>query len=56
MKSEDVYEDTAGNVGQRFDTLNYEVERAVPIGKNKKVIIVMKDELGGKRMKEFVGL
>ena len=31
----------------RFDTSNYEVKRTLPIGKNKKVIGLMKDELGG---------
>ena len=41
-----------------FDTSNYDKkdERPLPIGKNKNVISLFKDELGGKIMKEFVAL
>ena len=39
-----------------FDTSNYEVHRPLPKGKNEKVIGLMKDELGGKNMTEFVAL
>ena len=41
---------------KRFDTSNYEVNRPLPTGKNKKVIGLMKDELGGKMITEFVTL
>ena len=41
---------------KRFDTSNYEVERPLLTGKNKKVIGLMKDELGEKIMTEFVAL
>ena len=41
---------------KRFDTSNYEWDRPLPTGKNKKVIGFMKDELGGKIMTEFVAL
>ena len=41
---------------KRFDTSNYEVNRPLPTGKNKKVIGLMKDELGGKIITEFVTL
>ena len=44
------------NVEKRFDTSNYEVNRPLLTGKNKKVIGLMKDELGGKIMTEFVAL
>ena len=44
------------DVEKRFDTSNCEVSRPLPKGKNKKVIGVMKDELGGKIMTEFVAL
>ena len=37
VKIEDIYEDIAKNVEKRFDTSNYELERLLPKGKNKKV-------------------
>ena len=48
IKTEAFYEDIANNVEKRFDTSNYEVDKPLPKGKNKKVIGLMKDELGGK--------
>ena len=56
IKTNDFYEDIASDVGNRFDTSNYEVNRPLPTGKNKKVISLMKDELGGKIITEFVTL
>ena len=58
IKTEDFYEDIADDVEKWFDTSNYDEshKRALPIGKNKKVIDHFKDELGGKIMKEFVGI
>ena len=56
IKTEDFYKDIANDVEKRFDTSNYEVDRPLPTGKNKKVIGLMKDELGGKIMTEFVAL
>ena len=40
----------------RFDTFGYIPDRPLPSGLNKKVIGLMKDELGGKIMTEFVAL
>ena len=45
IKTNDFYEDIASDVENRFDVSNYEVKRPLPMGKNKKVIDVMKDEL-----------
>ena len=56
IKTNDFYEDIARDVENRFDTSNYEVNRPLPTGKNKKVIGLMKDELGGKIITEFVTL
>ena len=58
IRTEDFYEDIAGDVEKWFDTSNYEEDdkRPLPIGKNKKVIGLFKDELGGKIIKEIVGL
>ena len=56
IKTEDFYKDIAEDVEKRFDTSGYELDRPLPIGKNKKVIGLMKDELGCKIMKEFVSL
>ena len=56
MKTNDFYEDIASDVENRFDTSSYEVNRPLPTGKNKKVIGLMKDELGGKIITEFVTL
>ena len=53
IKIDDFYKDIADHVEKRFDTPNYEVNRPLPTGKNKKVIGLMKDELGGKIMTEF---
>ena len=48
IKSENVYEDTTDLVQIIFDTLNYKIKRPVPIGENKKVMGLMKEELNGK--------
>ena len=56
IKTEDFYKDIANDVEKRFDTSNYEVDRPLPTGKNKKVIGLMEDELGGKIITEFVTL
>ena len=56
IKTEDFYKDIASDLEKRFDTSNYEVDRPLSIGKNKKVIGLMKDELGGKIIMEFVTL
>ena len=55
IETDDIYKDIAGDV-ERFDISNYELERPLSRGKNKKVIGLMKDELGGKNMTKFVGL
>ena len=39
-----------------FDTSSYELNRPLSKEKNKKVIGVIKDNLGGKLLKEFIGL
>ena len=56
IKTEDFYKDIANDVEKRFDTSNYEVDRPSPTGKNKKVVGLMKDELGEKIITEFVSL
>ena len=56
IKTEDFYKDISNDVEKRFDTSNYEVNRPLPTGKNKKVIGLMKDELGGKMITEFITL
>ena len=53
IKTEDIYKDIAEDVETRFDTSNYELDRLLPKGKNKKVIGLMKDELGGETMTKF---
>ena len=54
IKKEDVYKDIANDIERRFDTSNYEVDRPLSTGKNKKVIGLMKDEIGGRIITEFV--
>ena len=56
IKTEDFYKDIANDVEKRFDTSNYEVDRPLPTGKNKNIIGLMKDELGGRIMTEFITL
>ena len=58
IKTEDFYNNIASDVERWFDTSNYDEKdkRPLPIGKNKKVIGLFKDELGGKIMTEFCAL
>ena len=54
IKTEDFYKDIPHDVEERFDISNYEVNRPFPKEKNKKVIGLMRDELGGKVMIKLV--
>ena len=56
IHTKEFYADIAKNVEARFDTSGYVPDRPLPVGKNKKVIGLMKDELGGEIMREFVSL
>ena len=53
IKTEDFYEDIAKDVEKRYDTSNYTIERPLPTSMNKKVIGMMKDELGGRNNNEY---
>ena len=56
IKTEDFYADIADDVQKRFDTSGYIPDRSLPVGLNKNFIGLMKDELGGAIMTEFVAL
>ena len=58
IETEDFYREIAKDVEKRFDMSGYSKDenRPLPIGKNKKVIGLMQDEIGGKIMTEFVVL
>ena len=56
IKTNDFYKDISDYVDNRFDTSNYEVKRPLPIGKNKKIIGLIKDKLGGEIITEFIAL
>ena len=58
IETEDFYKDISEDVKAKFDTSNFSSDHpsGIPTGLNKKVIGMMKDECGGKIMREFVGL
>ena len=56
IKADDVYKDIANNVAKKFAASNYELERSLPKGKNKKVIGLMMNELDENVISEFLGL
>ena len=56
LRTKDFYKDISEDVKDRFDTSNFNCDRPLPIGVNKKVIGLMKDELGGDIITEFVAL
>ena len=63
IETEDLYKDIAEDVKDRFNTSGYSPDgsdlprhRPLPVGLNKKVIGLIKDELGGEIMTEFVTL
>ena len=56
IKADNIYKNIVEDVETKFDISNFEVDRRLPKGKNKKVFGLVKDELGGKITKEFVGL
>ena len=53
IKTNGVYPNIAEDVETKFETTNYELNRPLPKGKDKKVVNVMTNELGGKTIKEF---
>ena len=56
IKTKDFYADIIDDVEERFDTSGYCLNRPLLVGMNKKVIGLMKDELGGAIMAEFIAL
>ena len=52
MDTDNIYKD----VETRFDASNFEINRPLPKAKNKKVIGIIKEELVGQVMKEFVAI
>ena len=48
--------DIADDAEKRYDISDYKADRPLPRERNKKVIVLMKDELRGKIITEFVAL
>ena len=55
IKTEDIYNDISEDIETRFDTSNHNVNRLLLMRKSKKVLGLMKDGLGGRIVKRFVG-
>ena len=56
VETDDIYKDIVKYAEKIFVPSNYEIDKALPKRKKKKIIGIMKDELGRQIMKEFVGL
>ena len=58
IETEYFYKDISGDVEDNFDTSNFPKDHpsGIPVGKNKKVPGMMKDEAGGRIIEEFIGL
>ena len=56
VRTKDFYKDISEDVKDRLDTSNFYCDRPLPIGVNKKVDGLVKDELGGGIITEFVAL
>ena len=56
VKADGICNNIAENAETRFDTSNFEIDRPLPKGKNKKVTRLMKNELLEQIMKEIAGL
>ena len=56
IETDDFYKDIADDIKDRFDMSGYNPDKPLPVGLNKKVIGLMKNELGGGLMTEFVTL
>ena len=58
IETDDFYADISEDVKNRFDTTGYSNDgsRPLPVGLNKKVIGLMKDELNGEVIEDFVAL
>ena len=47
VETDDIYKDIAEDVATKFNNSNFEIDRPLPKIINKKVIGLLKDELGG---------
>ena len=46
IKTDNMHKDIAEDLETRFDTTNYELDTPLPKSKNKKLTLLMKNELG----------
>ena len=58
IRTKDFYKDIAPDIEAKFDTSDYPVDHksGIPIGLNKKVIGMFKDEVAGQQITHFIGL
>ena len=56
VNTNDIYKDISEDIEKQIDTSNFAIDRPLPKRKDKKVLGLIKDELGVQIMKEFVGL
>ena len=54
IKTYNIHKDIAEDVETRFGASNCELDRQLPKGRHKKIIGLMKDELGGTIMKNLL--